>query len=176
MSDKRHKIPGMIGHGEGGGHLDKLTELLEAAAKDLKEVFDEAGLDDSLRRLRMHDEDTVLPLEVSETSPGNEETGVAEDADIEITFDRDIKFADDEEAAKEAIRVYKMDGDDEVEHNIDSISIPNKVATLDLEGNLEKGETTYYVEIPVEDTFVSDDDFEEKLTETYSFSFTTVEE
>lgn len=142
------QIPKNIGWGEGGQHLPSLQELLDAAAKDLQAIYAEvAGLDAVDRNLRASDE---TPLEVVETTPEEGAEDVVVSADIEIEFDRNIEFTDNESTTMGEIELYNVD--DETEHeSFDTATISDKTLTIDLDDPLT-AEKTYRLTIPVEDT------------------------
>ena len=169
---KRKRVPDRIGHAEGGSSLPALHELMNAVAEDMKDLYTESSLDDSQRRIRMTSEDTVVHLEVNETSPANEATAVAVDSDITVTYDRHVKLADDAAAAIAAVSVTFDDDGTETEAAISTITIADAVVTIAMDGNLTAG-TEHTVRVPVVSTFVADDEFEDTMESELVFSFTT---
>ncbi len=161
------QVPKKVGVAEGGGRLPKLHELLDALAEDMAAIYAEvAGLDATDRNLIGSAETN---LEVEETAPAEGAEDVAVDADIVVTFDRNIAFTDDEAAAKTNIEV-----DADGSQAIDSISLSDKVMTIDLTASLPTDQEVTVTIPHDEDTVMGEDDGRE-LEETFELKFTTVE-
>jgi len=113
----------------------------------------------------------IIPyLKVLETNPEEGEEDVAVDADVVLTFDRDVEFGDDEDAAKAAIIIKD---EDDTEYDVLGVVIVDAVATIDVDGPLANGKKII-VTVPVDDSFKADSVDDAPMQDDFVLTFTTI--